>query len=216
MCRHYETTCPLVLVACPLFAAGACGENCSGKTSHANMRAHVESQLSVDLVLGLAARVKELTEETDSKRRTRNELFPPSSFDEEVCGASSSRAPKRGRVSMMSSSSISNGSEGEGSSTVSGGEGIVFGGARFPVKAWHASHHTDLRVICCNEITILLKMRRPHATDDWHEKLPHMVKRLEDALYHEADGLREYSDWNTLKLRLQTLALSMGGNRVQD
>jgi hypothetical protein len=36
-----------------------------------------------------------------------------------------------------------------------------------------------------------------------------MAKRLENALYQEADGLREYSDWGTLRARLQSLALSM-------
>eukprot|EP01034_Spumella_vulgaris_P021671 gene21671-27712_t len=86
------------------------------------------------------------------------------------------------------------------------------GGNKFPPKSWHTAEHGPARAAMVDEIIKLLKTRRPNATDDWHEKLPHMAKRLEDALYHEAPILDEYSDHSTLKVRLQQLALSMGGN----
>ena len=40
-----------------------------------------------------------------------------------------------------------------------------------------------------------------------------MAKRLEDSLYRAAPSLEDYMDQNTLKKRLQTLAMNMGSNR---
>jgi hypothetical protein len=62
-------------------------------------------------------------------------------------------------------------------------------------------------------IIALLQQRRPNATQDWHEKLPHMARRLESELYLQAESLTEYSDPSTLKTRLQQLALTMGGKQ---
>lgn len=80
-------------------------------------------------------------------------------------------------------------------------------------KPWHNPEHTQIRDSMIEEIVKLLKSRRPNAAEDWNGKLPHMAKRLEDALYHEASSYEEYSERSTLKQRLQQLALSMGGNK---
>lgn len=77
-------------------------------------------------------------------------------------------------------------------------------------KSWHTIEHNQVKDSMVEEIVKLLKSRRPNATEDWHGKLPHMAKRLEEALYHDANSLEEYSDHSTLKHRLQQLALSMG------
>jgi hypothetical protein len=82
-------------------------------------------------------------------------------------------------------------------------------------KAWHGQEHADIRNSVAEEIIKLLKMRRPNAPEDWLEKLPHMVRPLEEALYHTANDLSEYVDNASMKHRLQQLALSMGGNKQQ-
>lgn len=69
--------------------------------------------------------------------------------------------------------------------------------------------HSVTRGQMVEEITQLLKSRRPIATTEWLEKLPHMAKRLEDCLFHEANTLADYNDRITLKSRLQQLAVSM-------
>ena len=81
--------------------------------------------------------------------------------------------------------------------------------SKFTAKAWHSHEHSQARTQMVEEIIKLLKNRRPNATDDWHEKLPHMAKRLEDALYHDANTFDDYSDKESLKVRLQQLAMSM-------
>jgi len=89
-----------------------------------------------------------------------------------------------------------------------------FAGAKFSVKAWHGPEHNPLRNNMVDNIIALLKTRRPNATEDWHEKLPHMAKRLEDALYHQASTFEDYSDSESLKDRLKQLAVLMGGNKI--
>ena len=64
-------------------------------------------------------------------------------------------------------------------------------------------------------IVRLLKERRPNATTDWQAKLPQMAKRLEEALYSNANSLDEYGDVNTLKSRLQQYAMSVGNRNAQ-
>ena len=100
-------------------------------------------------------------------------------------------------------------------SATSQSQGSSFAGTKFSTKPWHSPEHGATRNGMVEEIIKLLKTRRPNATEDWHEKLPHMARRLEDALYHEANDLGEYSDHASLKHRLQQLALSMGGNKQQ-
>eukprot|EP00595_Chromulina_sp_UTEXLB2642_P000207 CAMPEP_0196761116 /NCGR_PEP_ID=MMETSP1095-20130614/243_1 /TAXON_ID=96789 ORGANISM="Chromulina nebulosa, Strain UTEXLB2642" /NCGR_SAMPLE_ID=MMETSP1095 /ASSEMBLY_ACC=CAM_ASM_000446 /LENGTH=1717 /DNA_ID=CAMNT_0042110239 /DNA_START=347 /DNA_END=5501 /DNA_ORIENTATION=- len=88
------------------------------------------------------------------------------------------------------------------------------GNSKIMKRQWHSPDHTQTRNSMVERIISLLKQRRPNATEDWHEKLPHMAKRLEEALYGQAEQLNEYADHATLKTRLQQLALSMGGKQA--
>lgn len=87
--------------------------------------------------------------------------------------------------------------------------------SRQPKEWHHPTDHANSRKQMSEEIIKLLKNRRPTASDDWHEKLPNMAKRLEDSLYLEANTLDEYMDPNTLKSRLQQLAMTMSHNPSQ-
>ena len=55
----------------------------------------------------------------------------------------------------------------------------------------------------------MLQARKPNAPQEWLNKLPQMAKRLEETLYRQAATFAEYSDANTLKSRLQQLAMRM-------
>lgn len=83
-------------------------------------------------------------------------------------------------------------------------------------KMWHSVTDGDAanRKTMCDRIVALLQHRKPNAAVEWHEKLPHMAKRLEEALYNQASSLDEYMDSNTLKTRLQQLAHQMGGKQA--
>lgn len=58
-------------------------------------------------------------------------------------------------------------------------------------------------------IVTLLQERKPNAPQEWARKLPQMARRLEADLYLEAGSLSEYSDFTTLKRRLQQLAMKL-------
>ena len=88
------------------------------------------------------------------------------------------------------------------------------GGNKQHRKAWHTAEDQSTRNSMIERIVGLLQQRRPNATPDWQEKLPHMAKRLENELYMQAETLAEYSDPYTLKNRLQQLALSMGNKQA--
>ena len=60
------------------------------------------------------------------------------------------------------------------------------------------------------KIVHLLQQRKPNAPQEWLRKLPQMAKRLEESLYRSAKSFEEYNDSNTLKHRLQQLALNIG------
>jgi hypothetical protein len=81
-------------------------------------------------------------------------------------------------------------------------------------KPWHTLEDAAIRCSMIERIVGLLQQRRPNATLDWQEKLPHMAKRLENELYQQAESVAEYSDPQTLKNRLQLLALSMGSKQA--
>lgn len=80
-------------------------------------------------------------------------------------------------------------------------------------KGWHNPDHSSVRESMAEEIVKLLKSRKPNAGENWQEKLPHMAKRLEDALYFDAPSYEDYADKTSLKHRLQQLALSMGSSK---
>lgn len=91
------------------------------------------------------------------------------------------------------------------------GHQSTISGRQLVPKPWHSAElHASAKDNMVEEIVKLLKSRRPNATEDWHGKLPQMAKRLEEALYHDASSFEEYNDNNTLKQRLQQLAMSMG------
>eukprot|EP00602_Paraphysomonas_sp_CaronLab_P005647 CAMPEP_0185028304 /NCGR_PEP_ID=MMETSP1103-20130426/13948_1 /TAXON_ID=36769 /ORGANISM="Paraphysomonas bandaiensis, Strain Caron Lab Isolate" /LENGTH=1753 /DNA_ID=CAMNT_0027562681 /DNA_START=94 /DNA_END=5355 /DNA_ORIENTATION=- len=77
-------------------------------------------------------------------------------------------------------------------------------------KSWHKVEHSEERNLMNRRIVDLLQQRRPHASNEWHLKLPQMAKRLEEALYSDASSYEEYKDSHTLKTRLQQLAQQMG------
>ena len=56
-----------------------------------------------------------------------------------------------------------------------------------------------------------MKARKPNAPQDWLNKLPQMAKRLEDTLFKSAPDFESYNNPNTLKQRLQQLAMDMKG-----
>jgi len=60
------------------------------------------------------------------------------------------------------------------------------------------------------KIVHLLQQRKPNAPQEWLKKLPQMAKRLEESLYRSAKSFAEYNDANTLKQRLQQLAVNIG------
>ena len=80
-------------------------------------------------------------------------------------------------------------------------------------KAWHTVGDALTRASMIDRVSELLQQRRPNATPDWHEKLSHMAKRLENELYMQAESLAEYSDPLTLTTRLAELAISMHNKR---
>jgi E1A/CREB-binding protein len=59
-------------------------------------------------------------------------------------------------------------------------------------------------------IAKLLQARKPNAPTEWMKKLPQMARRLEESLFKGAPSFDEYRDQDTLKKRLQKLALDMG------
>lgn len=61
----------------------------------------------------------------------------------------------------------------------------------------------------------LLQARKPNAPQEWLNKLPQMAKRLEETLYRSAPTFIAYNDANTLKQRLQQLAMRMKNPRNQ-
>ena len=91
---------------------------------------------------------------------------------------------------------------------------MTLSGTRPVRKSWHTQEDASTRNSMIERIVGLLQQRRPNATSDWQEKLPHMAKRLENELYQQAESVAEYSDPLTLKNRLQLLALSMGSKQA--
>jgi len=63
------------------------------------------------------------------------------------------------------------------------------------------------------KIVHLLRQRKPNAPQEWLNKLPQMAKRLEELLYRSAPSFDSYNDVNTLKQRLQQLAMNIGKNK---
>lgn len=74
----------------------------------------------------------------------------------------------------------------------------------------NGSDYSASRAEMAARIITILQHRRPHANQDWQQKLPQMAKRLEEALFTQASSFDEYMEQSTTKQRLQWLAQSMG------
>jgi E1A/CREB-binding protein len=59
-------------------------------------------------------------------------------------------------------------------------------------------------------IARLLQARKPNAPAEWMQKLPQMARRLEESLFRSAVSFDDYRETQTLKKRLQALAIAMG------
>jgi E1A/CREB-binding protein len=83
--------------------------------------------------------------------------------------------------------------------------------SRPPPPSWYIQeqHIIDRRKMVTS-IAKLLQQRKPNAPTEWMKKLPQMARRLEESLFREAVSFEEYKNQDTLKKRLQKLALDMG------
>lgn len=66
---------------------------------------------------------------------------------------------------------------------------------------------------------VLFQQRKPMVNQDWNQKLPDFVQRLEEALYRTAASKEEYQNYSTLESRLQSVArkmVSRGASRPGD
>ena len=75
---------------------------------------------------------------------------------------------------------------------------------------WHTADDRSDRVHVIEQIVRLLRRRKPGAQAEWIAKLPEMARRLEDRLYRAAATKEEYTCMETLKERLQDMAIKMG------
>mmetsp|Transcript_1361 Transcript_1361/g.2314 ORF Transcript_1361/g.2314 Transcript_1361/m.2314 type:complete len:1768 (+) Transcript_1361:193-5496(+) len=78
------------------------------------------------------------------------------------------------------------------------------------VGGWQSDKDIADRRKMIAKIVHLLRQRKPNAPQEWLEKLPAMAKRLEESLYRSAASFEAYNDINTLKQRLQQLAMTIG------
>ena len=62
----------------------------------------------------------------------------------------------------------------------------------------------------------ICQQRKPNAPQEWLKKLPQLAKRLEESLYLSAPSFEAYNDLNTLKQRLQQLAMNIGMNKTKN
>ena len=96
-----------------------------------------------------------------------------------------------------------------------GKEHFVFVNVKFPPKTWHNNEEHYLRRInVVKSIAFILDSRtkKYHNCECVENKNLDIAYRVEDALYHEASSLEEYSDLDTLQFRLVQIALAMQGD----
>jgi len=88
------------------------------------------------------------------------------------------------------------------------------GGGHLPHQGlnggWQSDKDVNERRKMIAKIVQLLRQRKPNAPQEWLNKLPQMAKRLEESLYRAAPSFEAYKDVNTLKQRLQQLAMNIG------
>ncbi|KAL2642143.1 hypothetical protein R1flu_009730 [Riccia fluitans] len=74
-------------------------------------------------------------------------------------------------------------------------------------RTWHQEADVfGLRRTVVENILSLFQKRRGPVTQEWQQKLPDFVKKLEEGLYRQAASKEEYADPTTLESRLQSLA----------
>ncbi|ETV95745.1 hypothetical protein H310_10817 [Aphanomyces invadans] len=89
------------------------------------------------------------------------------------------------------------------------------GGANKSTNVWQSESDVPLRRKMIAKIVSLLQQRKPDAPTEWIRRLPDMARRLEDSLYRTATGREVYGNFNTLKSRLQHLAVTMGARAAK-
>ncbi|CAK4920349.1 unnamed protein product [Aphanomyces euteiches] len=82
-------------------------------------------------------------------------------------------------------------------------------------NVWQSESDVPLRRKMIAKIVSLLQQRKPDAPTEWIRRLPDMARRLEDSLYRTASGRDVYGNFNTLKTRLQHLAVTMGARAAK-
>ena len=73
-------------------------------------------------------------------------------------------------------------------------------------RNWDTEPNAPMRKAVTCEILRLFQRKKPNVMDEWRDKLPEFIRRLEDALYRTARSMEEYADGRTLEKRLQTVA----------
>eukprot|EP00529_Nitzschia_sp_RCC80_P002658 CAMPEP_0113512338 /NCGR_PEP_ID=MMETSP0014_2-20120614/39288_1 /TAXON_ID=2857 /ORGANISM="Nitzschia sp." /LENGTH=1811 /DNA_ID=CAMNT_0000408693 /DNA_START=299 /DNA_END=5734 /DNA_ORIENTATION=+ /assembly_acc=CAM_ASM_000159 len=127
-----------------------------------------------------------------------------------VMGGMSSGGNGMGNGSMgggssrgMSSSSSSRGPGGGGNSGGGGSSNMRGGGGN-----WQTDRDTPHRREMIQHIVKMLKKDKS-GSPEWLSKLPQMAKQLEVSLYRNAQSFEAYMDMNTLKQRLQQIAVQV-------
>ena len=122
-------------------------------------------------------------------------------------GAAGAAAGASGAPGAHSGASV--GTAGTAGAAAGGAAGTaVVAEARPP--AWQSKEDRTDRMQMIQQIVCLLRKRKPDAPPEWINKLPEMARRLEDRLYRVATSKDEYKNMETLKQRLQDVAIKMG------
>eukprot|EP00898_Chlorokybus_atmophyticus_P002752 jgi/Chlat1/3478/Chrsp23S03677 len=93
------------------------------------------------------------------------------------------------------------------------GSGVT-GVASASWRTWQTDGDKPQRVAIFKQILDFFKQRKRNGSKDWQQKLPDLVRRMEEELYRSARSKEEYADPTTLEQRLQLIARRMA-NRPQ-
>ncbi|RHY04788.1 hypothetical protein DYB36_006934 [Aphanomyces astaci] len=113
-----------------------------------------------------------------------------------------------------SSTAISSSSNPQQQAAAASNNQIVSQGNK-TANVWQSESDVPLRRKMIAKIVSLLQQRKPDAPTEWIRRLPDMARRLEDSLYRTATGREVYGNFNTLKTRLQHLAVTMGARAAK-
>eukprot|EP00250_Pteridium_aquilinum_P011854 c20351_g1_i2 orf=1101-6170(+) len=73
-------------------------------------------------------------------------------------------------------------------------------------RTWQTDSDVAIRRNIVEKIVFLFQKRKPRVSQEWQQRLPEFVKRLEESLYRDASSKEEYSDLATLEQRLRAVA----------